>query len=255
MLSDRTKFSLAAATIAASATLMISPAEAISFRFTSLPSCTLYSAVGLVFPGTDCSARPGGIASIFVGDINGSTVTGGVGVGNTRLGDVGSGYYFGGSYVSPIPSGQGEFLFRVQGDALSMGVPPRANIYVLSFICNLGTERSCNGARGSFAIREFSTVMMRWDIEISDFSWSNALSLPPFPAPNTIPTPETNPASPPTPAPIDTPNLITTSTPTPETASIPEPSSVAGLLLLGGVWLWRRKWKQIFLTGISESLN
>jgi len=260
MLSDRTKFSLAAATIAASATLTISPAEAISFRFTNLPSCTTYTAVGLVFHSTVC--RP--IAGIFTGDINGSTVTGGVAVENRssiadagyyfvggsfirqtgeimRLGDVGSGYYFGGNYVSPIPSGQGEFRFRVQGNAFTL---PRGSIYILSFTCNLGIERSCNGAKGSFSIRYISTTKHDWDIVISDFSWSNALSLPPFPDPTDTPTPTAT----------DTPVPTTTPTSTPA-ASIPEPSSVSGLFLLGGAWLLRRKWQQIFPTGIREFLN
>jgi len=246
MLSDRTKFSLAAATIAASATISISPAEAMSFRFTNLPSCTLYSAVGLVFHNTVCSP----IAGIFTGDINGSTVTGGVAVRNIfggsfiretgeiiRLGDVGSGYYLGGNYVSPIPSGQGEFRFRVQGNAFTL---PRASIYLLSFTCNLGIDRSCNGAKGSFSIRSISTVQHHWDIVISDFSWSNTLSLPPFPTPTDTPTP----------TPTETPTPTTTPTPTPAAASVPEPSSVSGLFLLGGAWLLLGKWKQIFPTGI-----
>jgi hypothetical protein len=260
MLSDRTKFSLVTATIAALGTINISPAQAISFRFTNLPSCRIYTTVpGLVFHGTDCFAGHEGIAGIFVGDINEPTVTGGVAVTNNlpivdshyswrrdtpeivRLGDVGSGYFFGGNYVSPIPSGQGEFLFRVQGNAFSL----RGAIYVLSFTCNLGIDRSCNGAKGSFAIRYFSTTKHELDIVLSDFSWSNTLSLPPFPTPTNTPTQ----------SPTETPTPTNTPTSSPEAASIPEPSSVAGLFLLGSAWLLRRKRKQTFPTGISESLN
>ncbi len=238
MLSDRTKFSLAATVAAASAALSISPVEAISFRFTSLPSCTIFAAIPI---GGNCSP----IAGIFVGDINGSTVTGGVALGNTRLGDVGSaGFSSGGSSVSSIPSGQGSFLFRVEGDALSMGIQPRATNYILSFTCNLGIERSCNGAQGFFNIRTMGSTTIFRNIVISDFSWSNALSLPPFPGQTDTPTP----------TPTQTPTPTTTPTSTPAT-SVPEPSSVAGLFLLGGAWLWHRKRKQIFPASMSESLN
>jgi hypothetical protein len=228
MLSDRTQFSLAAATIAASATISISPAEAISFTYTADPGGYRFFE---------------GIQGPLTAEIVGTDSFGGYQLAGAN---VGTGFWFGGSFIKE--TGPGQIWLRVTGDTDWGGI---ANIYGISFHCVLDIQKSCNGTKGTYFKRSIGGTMRSTTITIGDFSWGNTPYPLSFSAPTPAPTPPPTQPIIPTPLPIEPP----TPTQSPEAASIPEPSSVAGLFLLGSAWLLRRKRKQTFPTGISESIN
>jgi hypothetical protein len=218
---DSIKLSLAAATILATGILTTNPVSAISFKFTGKPPYKFFSASGIPLLVDNFAGSPT-VSGTFSGDIDGNSVT----LGGKRLGDVGTGYGFGGSFIQPFSGG---FLFRVTGDSGSEWAG-RESVYVLTFTCYLDSQNSCNGSKGTYFRRNISTSGVFADITISDFSWENLITPTPAPTQPSI----SNPSPTPTQPPIDTPSK-------PSSTSIPEPSTATALLLLAGGWLWRRK--------------
>ena len=245
MIRHRQNLFLAAATILALGTASMAPAEALTFKFTPTPfedfppGENLASLRGML--GLPYNSMPDEyLLSILRNQL------GGLGLGQVSVDDtidslaetnpVSFGTIAGGSITSPVyRSLSPVFVSRYSSNSYSpygssiwrfTTVTPFAS---LRFSCNSNLI-NCSGSKGWYFHKGLAGALIYYGpIVVSDFSWGK---------------PPANPSI--TPAPTQTPTPV---------SSIPEPSSVFGLLLLGGAWLWRRKWKQTFPTGISESLN